>query len=103
MIARAAFILLLVAAPARAHDWYPPLCCSGRDCAPTGAAEGAREPAATWTPEGLRLHDGKLFAPKILRVSPDGLLHVCRRNGDPRGDVITVDGRPCIFAPGLGS
>lgn len=105
-LARAALIVLLLAAacaPARAHEWYPPLCCSGRDCHPTGAAEGAREPAATWTPGGWRLHDGKMFRHDRVRQSPDGLLHVCRRNGDPKGDVIEVDGKPCIFAPGLGS
>lgn len=103
MIRCALLLLLLAAAPARAHDWYPPLCCSGRDCHPTGAAEGAREPAATWDGDTLRLHDGKTYARRTLRVSPDGLLHVCRRDGDPRGEVIVVDGQPCIFAPGLGS
>lgn len=104
---RAFFILLvmLLAAPATGHDWYPALCCSGRDCHPTGAAPGAREPAATLTPQGWRLHDGKLIPHERTRASPvqDGLLHVCRKGGDPRGDVIEVEGRPCVFAPGLGS
>lgn len=99
----AVVILALCIVAARAHDWYPPLCCSGRDCHPTGAADGAREPAAQWTSEGWLLHDGKLIKHKDARVSPDGLLHVCRRNGDPRGEIIEVDGKPCVFAPGLGS
>lgn len=94
---------VLVAHRAQAHDWYPALCCSGRDCHPTGAVEGAREPAARFTPRGWVLHDGKVIPHDRVRQSPDGALHVCRRNGDPKGDVIEVDGKPCVFAPGLGS
>jgi len=99
----AGLALVAACAPARAHDWYPPLCCSGRDCHPTGAHPGAREPAATLTPQGWRLHDGKVIPHARARTSPDGVLHVCRRGGDPHGEIIEVDGRPCVFAPGLGS
>lgn len=102
-IGLAVVLIALAVVSARAHDWYPALCCSGKDCHPTGAAEGAREPAAQWTAEGWRLHDGKTFKHKDVQQSPDGLFHVCRRNGDPLGEVIHVDGKPCVFAPGLGS
>lgn len=96
------FALIVACQPARAHDWYPALCCSGRDCHPTGEVDGAREPAARFTPRGWVLHDGKVIPHDKVRQSPDGALHVCRRGGDPTGDVIEVDGSPCVFVPGLG-
>jgi hypothetical protein len=32
-------VLMLVTSPAAAHDWYPPECCGGQDCAPVDKAE----------------------------------------------------------------
>jgi hypothetical protein len=34
---RALAILLLSASVGSAHDWYPPKCCSGKDCAPVAS------------------------------------------------------------------
>jgi hypothetical protein len=68
---------------ALAHEWYPPSCCSDRDCAPYPATN-VRE-----TPNGFLLHDGVLVPYAKTQASPDGQFHRCSR---PDGSVI------CFFA-----
>jgi len=76
-----------LAALVLAHSWYPPACCSERDCAPL-AAERVRAGAAGWElPGGVVVPYGQ------AKASPDGRFHWCRR---PSGALI------CFFAPAMG-
>ena len=84
----AAFVLfLLVYEPNRAasHEWYPPLCCSGGDCAPLNPAR-VEELSA-----GGFLIDGRFYVPQ-WEVGPslDGRYHACF----PKPDSMK-----CFFAP----
>lgn len=82
--------------PARAHEWYPPECCSDRDCWIAGV--GGAEPEPRSTPSGWVLHDGTLVPYHEARPSPDGRFHVCRHGGSVQGAVIRA-GRVCLWAP----
>jgi hypothetical protein len=54
-----------------AHDWYPPDCCSGRDCAPLASGR------VKVTPEGYII-DGIHSVPhRRVRWSPDEHYHGC--------------------------
>ena len=75
MKALVAAILLVLSSSAFAHEWYPPACCSDRDCRALTAAdldENVR-PAA----------NGQWFLPKWnvtvphTGYSPDGQFHLC--------------------------
>lgn len=72
--------------PARAHEWYPPACCSDRDCAPVDPAfveEVAggyrfRIPAGRhpMLPAGGPGFD--VTVPhRDIRPAPDGRFHIC--------------------------
>lgn len=81
-----AILAALLADAARAHEWYPPECCSDRDCAPVAAADVVESPGG-WTftvragthpqlPKGgasraffVRYRDAK--------PSPDNRPHIC--------------------------
>lgn len=80
-------ILLLSCATAAAHEWYPPSCCSGGDCAPL-----ADERVST-TSTGYVV-DGKFHVPHSqVRKSMDGRYHGCF----PRPTELR-----CLFAPPRG-
>jgi hypothetical protein len=69
----AAFWLMVLTGDAKAHDWYPPDCCSGQDCAPA---------KLTWLPDGSihaqTKHGTTIFPPNFpYRVSKDGGTHAC--------------------------
>jgi hypothetical protein len=95
----AAGFVLLAAWAARAHEWYPPECCSERDCAPV-AARDVIEGNGGWTitvragahpqlPRGGM--DRAFFVPyRAARPSPDGRAHICL------GATLTV---LCAFTP----
>ena len=63
--------LLLLAAPAAAHEFYPSSCCSGTDCAPLASSR------VRVTPDGYVI-DGRHLIPfgKAL-FSPDENFHGC--------------------------
>ena len=81
-------ILPLVASGANAHDWYPPKCCSGRDCAQVAPdaivcdPEGCTITIVPGTHPMVRegMNGGQ---PVVLRttkkpeMSPDGQNHAC--------------------------
>lgn len=95
---RPLLLLGALAGAARAHEWYPPNCCDDRDCYPMG--QGEREPRPRATPQGWRLHDGRVIAFIDARASPDGRFHVCRVGGKPTQPVVHPTGeKPCFYAP----
>lgn len=100
-----ALILLLAfcsGEPARAHSFYPWECCHDQDC--WAAGPGEREPAPRLVGNGWQLADGTVVPFEATRQSPDGRFHVCRRNGDPKGALITPHGKPpCPWVPEGGS
>lgn len=99
MLSRLSAALLLLAEPslvpsslihqAHAHSWYPPICCSERDCAslsPGSVEEG---------PGGYLIRSTGEFIPKSeARDGRDEDFHVCR---NPAGV------RLCFFIPARGS
>lgn len=90
--------------PARAHEFYPWECCSDRDCWPTGAGRGAKEPDPVAGPGGWRLSDGTIVPYAAARPSPDGRFHVCRSGGSLSGALIVPGGRPpCLWVPPSGT
>lgn len=84
--------LIAVSPPAKAHDWYPYQCCSGRDCRPVPDDE------VRYTPAGWLIRsNGETIPFNKARFSPDGHFHVCSYGGLPEAKTI------CLFAPGNGS
>lgn len=88
---------LVLAAPAAAHDWYPPNCCSGHDCAPIAMDE------VRLTPEGFVIPGNPetvpYSSPKIRQTPPEGgnRYHLCTRAGRRDGEVL------CLYIPNWGS
>ena len=68
-------MILVIAAVLLVHDWYPPVCCGGRDCRPVACETIDKN--LDWGLRGL---------------SPDGRCHVCVGRGS--------DYPRCIFVPG---
>lgn len=81
-------LLLALAAPATAHEWYTGLkdgrgldCCGGRDCAPV-AEEDLR-----WVGGELEIRIGRDWWPVprssyLSTPSPDGQVHACKLAGE---------------------
>lgn len=90
-IARAFLALLVVAGPAAAHEWYPPACCTGKDCKPYPAENVKR------TPDGWLLHDGTVIPFDVTRPSQDHQFHRCDMTN---GKIRVMNHQPCFFAPG---
>lgn len=89
LLAVAGCLIALALRPARAHDWYPPDCCSGRDCFPVA------DDAVTPMPGGAYLvgASGAAVQASQVRTSQDGRYHLCTRTGE-------IDGQPlCLFEP----
>lgn len=81
-------ICAMPAIPVQAHDWYPPYCCSGGDCAPIDSTR------VQTVPEGFVI-DGHFNVPRSeVRDSMDGRYHGCF----PKPDKLQ-----CFFAPPPGS
>lgn len=94
---RSLFLALLLSAPAHAHDWYEPACCSDTDCAPipdTAVREGPNGYEVTLQPGQHPMVKAPLsyVVPyDKAKQSPDGKYHAC----------ITATGyRPCFYAGG---
>lgn len=93
---------LVAGTKARAHDWYPQICCSGKDCAPIDAkyvTEGAdgyhvNLPAGAHPMLKTKGYDGVVPYTSV-KDSQDGAFHIC----------LSYEGlnRYCFFAgPRLG-
>lgn len=81
-------ISVFLIATARGHDWYPPSCCSGGDCAPI-AGERVKPEGAGYLVDG-RFH----IAKSEVKDSMDGRYHGC---------FPTAERLLCFFAPPPGS
>lgn len=81
-------ILFLLSSPLWAHEWYPPDCCSGHDCAPMPDSRVTRNP------QGDYVVDKKYtFTRTEVRKSLSGRYHGCYPQGD-KGEAPR-----CFFAP----
>ena len=87
--------LILFAAPALAHEWYPYDCCSDNDCAPIPLAETPKEGGG-----GFNLIDGRHIAYAAVRASPDGRWHLCEQKTPANTSLRKI---LCIFGPIGGS
>jgi hypothetical protein len=67
----AIYAVLLFALPAPAHEWYPPSCCSGGDCAPIA------EQRVRATPTGYLVDEKFPVKHSEVRKSMDGRYHGC--------------------------
>jgi len=87
----AAFLLFMwgVVGDAWGHGWYPPECCSDRDCAPYPRVL-VKESA-----EGYTLATGEFIDRKRAKFSPDGDFHLCRLE--------STQAILCFFVPNNGS
>ena len=70
---RTLLILCLLASPALAHSWYPPECCSGRDCMSVRAEDMQEVDGGCWK----YLPTGAKFCGAQVRPSQDKNWHVC--------------------------
>jgi hypothetical protein len=78
-------LLIPLAGPAQAHDWYAPNCCSGHDCHPLEDSEVKELPQGWGTPSGVVGYQDKRVKP-----SQDGRFHIC---------VVEIDASPYMFSP----
>lgn len=99
-------LLILMAGPVAAHDWYPRACCSDRDCYPLSFNE------VEATPEGWRIKaTGEVVPYEEARETPPeggGRFFRCSRAGDPSLSTLReyLDewsvGDLCFWAPPVG-
>jgi hypothetical protein len=83
-----AVIVLFALTLAQAHDWYPPECCSGRDCFRVDADELVETRSGDW----LYVPRNITFPRDKVRPSQDRHFHVCI------GNSAYNDGQPlCAF------
>ena len=105
-------VLLAVATPAAAHDWYPMECCHAMDCAPVERVEMIPGPAITsllGTPAqanalGAMLvttKHGSVVVPANFprRESKDSRMHACMRQTFNHKTLVTEMRLICIFLP----
>lgn len=71
--------LVLGAPPARAHSWYPPECCSNRDCVPADSI--GTDSRGDWVVTVGMVH---IWVPQgfTVRPSQDERIHICFRMDD---------------------
>jgi hypothetical protein len=88
--------LVAVLSHARAHSWYPYICCSQLDCYPISIPHSEIERRET----GWFLKKERITIPfEDARPSPDHQFHICR-NEAGKGKLITpADHPPCFWAP----
>lgn len=100
-------VLLALATPAMAHDWYPLECCHAMDCAPVEKVEMLPGPAMASVAGALAdssslggmivtTKHGSVLVPGNFprRESKDNQMHVCMRPGEG-GSMRLL----CIFMP----
>lgn len=73
-----ALLLMSIVQQACAHEWYPPWCCSGKDCAPVLEWRIDSEKDGVWA----TTEHGTVFIPRWwlndrAKPSKDGDNHVC--------------------------
>ena len=75
---------LLLVTPSAAHDWYPPECCSGQDCAPVTAVSFVASSPNELPVMVVTTEYGTKPVPRTLtpRESPDGRMHACIYQGN---------------------
>ena len=83
--------LVFGSSPTPAHDWYPTVCCSDKDCRALIEENGETVTEAT---PGWQLWDGRTIEHNFAGLSPDGQFHLCEA---PSRRII------CFFAPPRGS
>lgn len=69
-------ILALIAVSlkkAKAHSWYPPACCSDRDCYPIETDQLVEQEGGSWK----YLPTGQVFPKDKVFPSQDNKFHVC--------------------------
>lgn len=89
MVGAFLFALNGVAVP---HSWYPPECCSDRDCKPLAAAFIPKPlPGGDWL-----LTTGEVVPRAKVKWSPDGFYHLCKLEWEPFTTY-------CLFVPPQGS
>jgi hypothetical protein len=66
-----ALILILIALPAEAHDWYPKECCEENHCHPIDCTEIRTAGTSSY------FWRGYLFPKTLVSPSLDGNCHVC--------------------------
>jgi hypothetical protein len=81
VVGSASIVLAFLAAPALAHSWYPPECCSGQDCHPVPCETLRSEDngGLTYTPTSTS------FLKRMIRPSQDGSCHICTSKPDGGG------------------
>lgn len=84
-------LLLAIATPVSAHDWYPIECCHGMDCAPVEKVEVQEGTSLVVT---SRHGTGIVPATMPRRESKDSRMHVCMRPSSAGGMRII-----CVFLP----
>lgn len=91
VVVTAAFVAVLsvLGAQALAHSWYPPECCSDRDCSPFPAKDVVEQP------DGWRLSTGEFVERGKEKISRDEDYHLCRLT--PSSPII------CFFVPPRGA
>ena len=85
----AGLLVVLMALPAGAHEWYPVECCGGRDCTPLPATQVRIEPSGYHI-----LITDEVVPFSQAKWSQDGRFHRCRvRFADP------LSRTRCLFVP----
>ena len=70
-------LLCLIPIVAMAHGWYPPDCCSGRDCLPIPCDQLVEQDNGNW------LYNQLVFLKQNVKPSLDKFCHICMPNGVP--------------------
>jgi hypothetical protein len=86
------FLVLMAPRLAQAHDFYARECCTDHDCRPAFDGEVTRSKDG-W----LVTPTGELFPQWATRHSPDGRIHRCSKDADPKAMTI------CLYVPDLGT
>lgn len=89
--------VILVPVKARAHDWYPPHCCSGHDCRRISEALVELRNGGFYVRESRELIG--YSDERIKRTPPEGgnFYHRCSRGGTSDGETI------CLYVPNFGT
>lgn len=87
----------VLAFPSFAHEWYPPDCCSGKDCFQIVEEEDVKPVDGGY----LIIITQEFFSYKETRLSPDNHYHRCSYEGVKALNTLTnkTDKKPCFWAP----
>jgi len=83
-----AMVLTCGPVEAEAHDFYARECCNDHDCRPAMSGEVVQ------VPQGWRIiPTGEIVPQWATRRSPDGRIHRCSKDADPKA--LTI----CLYVP----